>query len=170
MIETHIAEEPFHFIQEKDKIFIIEFTKALEEMGYTYGGEIGSGYCWGKYMLIFRKANVKSKNVVARIYIKDDSIVLRLFFNHVTKHAAYISASPAHIQNAFTGDYGTCKHCKGDSCKFRKDYEIDGVKYEKCNGTTFEFHDPKIENLAYYLALFKEFYPLSKKRSIPDRE
>lgn len=163
MIETQIAEKPFHFIQENDKIFIINFTKALEEMGYTYGGEIGSGYCWGKYMLIFRKANVKSKNVVARIYIKDDSIVLRLFFNNVTKHASYISASPAHIRNTFTGDYGTCKHCKGDHCKFRKDYEIDGINYEKCNGTTFTFYHPKTENLSDYLALFKEFYLLSKK-------
>ncbi len=163
MIEKHMAEKQFNFIRERDKLFIIEFTKALEKMGYTYGGEIGSGYCWGKYMLIFRKANVKSKKVVARIYIKEDSIVLRLFFNNVTKHAAFISVSPKYIQNAFTGDDGTCKHCKGDSCKFRKDYEIDGVKYEKCNGTTFEFYNPKIEYLTDYLALFKEFYPLSKK-------
>ena len=163
MIENHISEKQFNFIQERDKIFIIEFTKELEKMGYTYGGEIGSGYCWGKYMLIFRKAGVKSKNVVARIYIKEDSIVLRLFLNYVTKHAAYISAAPEHIQMAFTGDYGTCKHCKGDNCKFRKDYEIGCIKYEKCNGTTFEYHDPKIENLADYLALFKEFYLRSSR-------
>lgn len=163
MIEKHLAEERFQFIQEKDRNFIIEFTKALETLGYTYGGEIGSGFCWGKYMLIYRKANVKSKNVVARIYIREDSIVLRLFLNNVTKHAAFISGSPAHIQNAFTSDYGTCKHCKGDHCKFRKDYEIDGVTYEKCNGTTFEFHHPALEKLTGYLALFEEFYPLPKK-------
>lgn len=163
MIENHMAEKEFNFIQDRDKTFIVELTKALEKMGYTYGDEIGSGYCWGKYMLIFRKANVKSKNVVARIYIKEDSIVLRLFFNNVTKHAAYISSSPEHIQSAFTGDYGTCKHCKGENCKFRKDYEIDGVKYEKCNGTTFEFHNPKIENIDDYLALFEEFYHISKR-------
>lgn len=163
MIEKHMAEQHFDFISDRDKLFIIEFTKALDRMGYTYGGEIGSGYCWGKYMLIYRKANVKSKNVAARIYIKEDSIVLRLFFNNVTKHAAYISASPEHIQNAFTSDYGTCKHCKGDNCKFRKDYEIDGIKYEKCNGTTFEYHDPKMEYLTDYLDLFKEFYPQAKR-------
>lgn len=163
MIEKQMAEETFNFVQERDKRFIIEFSKALEARGYTYGDEIGSGYCWGKYMLIFRKANVKSKNVVARIYIKEDSIILRLFLNNVTKHAVFISHSPDHIRRAFTGDYGTCKHCKGDQCKFRKDYEIDGVKYEKCNGTTFEFHDPKTDNLADYLALFLEFYPPSRK-------
>lgn len=162
MIENKMAEEPYNFIKESDKIFIIEFTKALEKIGYSYGGEIGSGFCWGKYMLIFRKANGKSKNVVARIYIKENSIVLRLFFNNVTKHAAYISISPEHIKKAFTGDYGTCRHCKGDHCKFRKDYKIDHVSYEKCNGTTFEFHNPDIKYLNDYLALFKEFYPLSK--------
>ena len=163
MIETDMAEEQFAFVKETDKTFIIEFTKALEKMGYTYGGEIGSGFCWGKYMLIFRKANVKSKNVVARIYIKEDSVVLRLFFNNVTKHATYISTSPEHIQTVFTGDYGKCRHCKGDNCKFRKDYEINGIIYEKCNGTTFEFPNPKAENLTDYLALFQEFYPPSKR-------
>lgn len=163
MIEEHMDEKQFDFIQERDRSFIIEFTKALEKIGYTYGDEIGSGYCWGKYMLIYRKANVKSKTVVARIYIKEDSVILRLFFNNVTKHAAYISSSPDHIKSAFTSDYGTCKHCKGDNCKFRKDYKIDGIKYEKCNGTTFEFHNPERTKLSDYLALFEEFYPVSKQ-------
>lgn len=158
MIVQHMAEERFAFLSEPDKCFIIAFTEALEDRGYTYGGEIGSGFCWGKYMLIFRKVGVKSRNVVARIYLKEDSIVLRLFLNQVTKHAAYLSAAPEHIRNAFTGEYGTCKHCKGDHCKFRKDYEIGGVRYEKCNGTTFEFPQPKTERLADYLALFEEFY------------
>lgn len=88
-----------------------------------------------------------------------------MFFSNVTKHAAYISTSPDFIKNVFTGDYGTCKHCKGDNCKFRKDYEIDGVKFEKCNGTTFEFYDPHIENIPEYLALFQEFYPAKKQKT-----
>lgn len=49
MIEKHMEEEQFAFIEEKNKTFIIEFTKALEKIGCTYGGEIGSGFCWGKY-------------------------------------------------------------------------------------------------------------------------
>lgn len=61
MITEHMSEKQFDFIGSSDKQFIIEFTKALEDLGYTYGGEIGSGFCWGKFMLIFRKANVKSK-------------------------------------------------------------------------------------------------------------
>lgn len=158
MIEQQLNEQPFQFISETNKGFIIAFTKALESLGYTYGGIIGSGFCWGKYMMIFRKANAKSQNVVARIYIKDETIVLRLFLNKVTKHAPFISAAPDHIKGAFTGEYGNCKHCKGDHCKFRKDYEIDGVAIEKCNGTTFEFPNPTVERLSDYIALFEEFY------------
>jgi len=158
MIENQINEKQFDFISESDKNFIVTFTQALENMGYTYGNTIGSGFCWGKYMLIFRKANVKSKNVVARIYIRDNSCVLRLFFNNVTKHSDYITTTSEYIKSVFVGDYGTCKHCKGDNCKFRKDYEIDGVKYEKCNGTTFEFYNPTVESLHDFINLFKEFY------------
>lgn len=162
MIETQLMEPRFDFIQERDKQFIIAFTNALAELGYTYGGEIGSGFCWGRYMLIFRRANVKSKNVVARLYIRENDVVLRLFLNKVSSHAAYLSAAPELIRDVFLGDYGTCKHCKGDNCKFRKDYEIDGVKYEKCNGTTFEFHGPTLKHLSDYLDLFLEFYPAKR--------
>lgn len=165
MIENQINEKQFDFISESDKNFIITFTQALEHMGYTYGDTIGSGFCWGRYMLIYRKANVKSKNVVARIYIKDDSIVLRLFLNNVTKHSKYITTTSAYIKNVFVGEYGTCKHCKGDKCKFRKDYEIDGVKYEKCNGATFEFYHPTVENLQDYLDLFHEFFLVGRRRN-----
>ncbi|MCQ5129520.1 hypothetical protein NE562_07590 [Butyricicoccus faecihominis] len=159
MIQQQMKEERFACITEKDKGFIIAFTQAMEELGYTYDDTIGNGFCWGKYMLIFRKANVKSKNVVARIYIKEDAVVLRMFFNNVTKHASFISAAPAYIKTVFTGDYGNCKHCKGDHCKFRKDYVIDGLNIEKCNGTTFEFEQPAVEKLPDYLRLFREFYP-----------
>ncbi len=167
MIETQLNESAFDFVRPEDKRFIAAFTHELETRGYTYGGEIGSGFCWGKYMLIFRKAGVKSKNVFARIYIRENDIVLRLFFNNVTRHADYIRTAPSFIQEAFTGKHGTCKHCKGDDCRFRKDYEIDGVKYEKCNGTTFEFYAPDGERLPAYIALFEEFYPTkeSQKRS-----
>lgn len=159
MIEQQMSESRFDFVSEKDKRFIIAFTQALEKLGYTYGDTIGSGFCWGRYMLVFRKTGVKSKNVYARIYMEEESIVLRLFFNNVTKHAAFISAAPPLIKEVFTGDLGSCKHCKGNTCKFRKDYEIDGKPIEKCNGMTFEFFHPAMEYLPDYLRLFQEFYP-----------
>lgn len=58
------------------------------------------------------------------------------------------------------GEYGTCKHCKGDECKFRKDYQINGISYQKCSGMTFKFNQPTIEKLQDYLSLFNVFYPV----------
>lgn len=156
MLTSRLNEKDCDFISSENKAFIISFTDELKNLGF-YDEGMGNGFCWGKYMIIYRKENVKSKNVYARIYIRDDSICLRLFFNSVTKHAEFISASPDFIKNAFTSDYGTCKHCKGDNCKFRKDYEICNTKYEKCNGTTFEFYEPTIEKLSAYIDIFKEF-------------
>lgn len=25
----------------------------MDQMGYGFGGQIGSGYCWGRYMIIY---------------------------------------------------------------------------------------------------------------------
>lgn len=160
-MEMLIKNEKYSFIKDNDKQFIVEFSKALDNLGYCNDG-FGNGFCWGKYMIIYRKANVKSKNVYARIYIRDDGICLRLFFNNLSKHSDYIENAPDFIKNVFVGDYGNCKHCKGDNCKFRKDYKINGFDYEKCNGFTFEFYEPTTEKLPEYIALFKEFN-ISKK-------
>lgn len=159
MIEHQINEKQFDFIGQRDKDFIIKFTHLMEELGYTYGDRICDGICWGRYMLIFTKSGVKSKKVVARIYIRDSYIVLRMYFNDVTKHAKYISAAPEYIKSVFMGGPADCRHCRGESCKFRKEYEIDGIKYEKCNGETFEFYRPEVENISDYIGLFTEFYP-----------
>ncbi len=160
MIEQLLSEERFDFITPENKRFIYAFTNALSDMGYTFGDAIGSGFCWGKYMLIFTKANVKAKKVVARIYIREKDLVLRLFFSDVTKHAKYISYAPDFIKEVFTGPYAACKHCKGEQCKFQKTYDIEGVHYKKCNGRTFEFILPDINRLDDYIGLFKEFYPV----------
>ncbi|OJU10028.1 MAG: hypothetical protein BGN88_03710 [Clostridiales bacterium 43-6] len=156
-MENALKEACFDFISDDNKRFITAFTNALKEIGFL-SQEIGNGFCWGRYMIIYRKQGAKSKTVYARIYIRDDSICLRLFFNNVTKHAEFIINTPEFIRDVFMGDYGKCKHCKGDHCKFRKDYEINGVKYEKCNGVTFEFYNPSIEKLPHYMDLFQEFY------------
>ncbi|MEL7603732.1 MAG: hypothetical protein AAGU77_11325 [Bacillota bacterium] len=162
MIEQLMQEDRFDFMNAADKQFVCEFTHALSALGYTFGNAIGSGYCWGRYMLIFTKAGVKSKKVVARIYLRQNGIALRLFFSDVSRHAAYISAAPDFIRDVFTGPYGDCKHCKGDTCMFRKDYAINGVQYEKCNSLTFGFNEPDMDRLPGYLALFQEFYPAKR--------
>lgn len=156
MLNEQIELPEFDFISDSDKEFIITFTDMLEDLGYCQEG-LSDGFCWGRYMLIYRKSGAKSKNVYARIYIRDSSICLRLFFNDITKHGTFIESTPDFIKSVFIGDYGKCKHCKGDNCKFRKDYEIGGVRYEKCNGVTFEYYEPTTEKLPEYIALFKEF-------------
>ena len=158
-MEQLLQEARFAFVSEQDKQFIAQWTDALSGLGYTYGGAIGSGFCWGRDMIVYTKANVKTKKVVARIYMREQEIVLRLFFSQVTKHADYLAGAPDFIKDVFTGPYGDCKHCKGDCCKFRKDYTLGGVAYEKCNGYTFEFYHPTLERLDAYLELFQEFYP-----------
>jgi len=116
-------------------------------------------------MIIYTRSGVKSKNVFARIYIRDSSIVLRLFFSNIDKHREYIENAPSHIKGVFVGDFGKCQHDKDDKdgkCQFRKTYTIDDQLIEKCNGLTFEFHNPRIQEINGYIGLFTEFYPKKK--------
>ncbi len=45
---------------------------------------------------------------------------------------------------------------------FRKVYTIDGQLIEKCNGNAFYFHQPRLDQLPDFIALFREFYPGKK--------
>ena len=164
-MKNMIKEDRFSFISDADKAFIIAFDEEITKLGYDFGGNIGSGFCWGKYMIIYSKTGVKDKKVAARIYIRENSIVLRLFLNKIDAHRAYIENTPEYIKNVFTGDYGSCSHChneKAGACKFRKTYTLDNRFIEKCNGITFEFWEPNLEKLADYVGLLKEFYPVRR--------
>lgn len=161
-----LAEGRFNFISAENKAFVLAFDNEISKLSYSSGGYIGDGYCWGKYMIIYSKVGVKSKQVVARIYIRENSIVLRLFLNKVDKHREYIENAQAFIKDVFTGEHGNCKHChndKGGTCKFRKTYTLENNYIEKCNGITFEFWDPNLEKLPDYINLLKEFYPKRKR-------
>lgn len=162
MIEQLMQQVDFDFISDDDKAFIIAFTQRLSKLGYTFGDHIGSGFCWGKYMLIYTKQSVKAKKVAARIYIRQRDIVLRLFLSNITKHGEYIADASDEIKRVFTGAYGDCRRCKGDNCKFRKDYAIAGTQYQKCNGQTFEFYRPTLASMEDYIDLFSRFYPAKK--------
>jgi hypothetical protein len=160
-----LKEGRFDFIANEDKAFILAFNDEMTRLGYDFGNKIGSGFCWGKYMIIYTRSGVKSKNVFARIYIRDSSIVLRLFLNQIDKHRETIENAPSYIKEVFAGTYGNCHHCHNDKdgvCKFRKTYTLDGRVIEKCNGTTFEFQEPSIHKISDYIALFTQFYPKKK--------
>lgn len=156
------SDSRLDFVSADDMAFATAFTDSMERLGYE-SGELTDGICFGKYMLIFRKANVKSRNVYARIYFRESGAVLRLFLNNVTKHGDFIAAAPDFIRAPFTGAYANCSFCRGDSCKFRKSYDIAGEHFDKCNGLTFEFTSPTPDRLPAYLALFTEFYPAHKR-------
>lgn len=164
-----LKEERFHIISGDDKAFILAFDEEMSRLGYDFGHKIGSGVCWGKYMVIYVKSGVKSKKVFARIYIRDSSIVLRLFLNDIDKHRAFIEKAPPYIKEVFVGPHAACQHDHDDengNCKFRKAYTIEGQRIEKCNGVTFEFQQPNIQKLKDYMALFTEFYPQRKKKTV----
>lgn len=164
-MKTVLSEERFSFISPENKDFILAFDNEISKLGYGFGGNIGSGACWGKYMIIYSKLGVKSKLVIARIYIREDSIVLRLFFNGIDNHRKYIENSPTFIKEVFVGEHGNCHHChndKGGICKFRKTYTIEDNYIEKCNGIVFEFWCPNLEKLPDYINLLKEFYSVRK--------
>ncbi|MCL2059395.1 MAG: hypothetical protein FWH01_10125 [Oscillospiraceae bacterium] len=163
-IEERLTEERFSIISEPDKAFILAFSKNISELNYDCGGHIGWGACWGRYMVIYSKLGTKSKQVAARIFIRDDGIVLRLFFNNVDKHTQYIENAPEHIKSVFIGTHGDC-NCspKKENCKMRKTYAINGKQIEKCSGVVFEFHQPDIMKLPDYLRLLREFYGRAAK-------
>lgn len=157
-----LQEARFDYLSGEDKAFIRAFDAEMTRLGYNFGNQIGSGYCWGKHMMIYRKTGVKSENVYARIYMREPRVALRLFLNNIDKHRAFIEQAPEHIKDVFTNDHGRCQHCHnamGENCRFRKTYTIDGQVIEKCSGVTFEFWEPGIEKMKDYLALFTEFFP-----------
>ena len=165
-----ISQERFDFIGTSDKEFILAFDTGMRELGYDFGGDIGSGNCWGRYMVIYSKLGVTAKQVVARIYIREYDIVLRLYFSDIDKHRAYIENAPPHIKAVFTGEHGDCKHCenghgKDGICKFRKSYTLEDRRFEKCNGVVFEFWKPDMEKLPDYIDLLKEFYAGKRRMS-----
>lgn len=163
-----MTEERFDFISPENKAFILAFDEEIAKLGYDFGGAIGSGFCWGRYMIIYAKTGVKNKQVAARIYLRDSSIVLRLYVNQIDRHRAFIEYAPDFIKQVFTGSHGNCNRChndKGGACKFRKAYTLENRLMEKCNGITFEFWEPDLEKLPAYIGLLKEFYPIRKSKA-----
>lgn len=153
----------FDYVNPENKAFVAAFDDAMEARGYSAGGAIGNGYCWGHHMLIYSKVGAKSKKVTARVYLQENGIVLRLFFSGIDKHRAQLESAPEHIKSVFQKGFGDCNHChneKDGACQFRKSYTLHNVLIEKCNGNTFWFRNPSLSILPDYLALYDIFYPL----------
>ena len=162
-----MSEERFNIISEADRSFIISFDENIRTLGYDSGGGIGEGYVWAKYQIIYSQTGAKNKKVIARVYIGENKIVLRLFFNDVDKHRTYIENAPDHIKGVFTNNHGNCScNPQKENCRMRKTYTIDGKQIEKCSGVAFEFLNPTIKNLNDYIELLAEFYPVKKSKCV----
>jgi hypothetical protein len=160
-MEEFLSERRFNIISDSDKTFIIAFDKAINELGYNFGGVIGSGSIWGRNMISYGKTGTASRPIIARIYIREESIVLRLFLNKVDTHRQYIENAPTHIKEVFSGTHSSCNFCH-DKCNGRKEYTLDGRLIYKCSGSAFEFFQPSMEKLLDYVHLLTEFYPNKK--------
>ena len=162
-----LQEERFNMISESDKAFIMTFDDEMGKLGYDYGGNITWGTYWGKFMIAYSKTNVKNKKVIARIFIKDDEIVLKLILTNVDKHIIYIENAAAHIKNVFVDEQGACGcNPKKEGCRIRKTYTIDGRLIEKCSEHVFWFYQPTMKKLSDYMNLLAEFYqPKNSKRA-----
>jgi hypothetical protein len=162
-----LKEVRFNSVSDSDKGFILAFNEEMTRLGYDFGGNIGSGYCWGKYMVIYTRAGVKSKAVYARIYIPEGGIVLRLFLNKIERHEKFIEQAPAHIRELFTAENTRCKHDRDDkdgNCwsRFRRSFTIDGQRIEQCAPQTYYINHPEIQKIPDYINLLTEFYPHKK--------
>ncbi len=167
-MEEILKEARFDFINNPNKQFLIAFDAEMQNRGYDFGQQIGTGYCWGRYMVIYRKKHAKSDKVYARLYLLENAIVVRLFLNQIDDHRAFIENAPDFIKSVFTSDDAHCQHCHNEvnqTCRFRKSYTIDGIHFEKCNGITFEFHQPSLYRLSGYMDLLDEFFAPRRKNN-----
>lgn len=164
--QTQLSDRRFDFVSADNKAFMLVFDDEMSRLGYGFGGKIGDGFCWGRYMVLYRRVGVKSETVYARLYLRESDVVLRLFLNQIDKHRTFIENAPEHIKSVFTGTRGDCERChndKGGVCKFRKSYTLENRLIEKCNGIVFEFFEPDVSKLGDYLDLFNEFFPNRRK-------
>jgi len=161
-LEEILAEDRFKIISMSDKAFIIAFDKALNEVGYGFGGTIIGNR--DLMVIVYGKTGTKTRQRPACIYIKDDgSIGLKLYLNKVDDHRQYIEDAPTHIKELFTNDVGKCDGCnfKGGKCKYKctKIYTIGGRLFNKCY---FEITDISVEDVSDYIDLLSEFYPTKR--------
>ena len=154
-----LSEARFNIISKVDKAFIIAFDKEMIKLGCDFGGSIGKGDHNGKFMIVYSLTAVTSKKAMARIFIRDNEIVLKLILSDVKKHSSYIENAAAHIKDVFVGIDGDCScNPKKETCRMRKTYTIDGKLREKCSEKIFLFRQPTIEKLPDYIDLLAEFY------------
>ena len=158
----------FNFVSEKDKDFIIVFDDFMVKAGYE-NNDIQPYVVFGKYKIEYYKPGNKTKKYIARIYFRDDEIVLRLYCSDIDKRKDYLENSPDFIKKPFTDESHKCKmpDCKGmitkGKCRYRKTYTLDGVNHVKCSEQSFLYYNMESKNVSKYVDLLTTFYPVKKR-------
>jgi hypothetical protein len=163
-IQDFLTERRFDVITAANKEFIVAFDREIKDFGYDFGGVVTSGNVWSPIVIVYGKTGTKSRPCAARIYIKDDGIMFRLYLNKVDNHRQYIENAPAHIKNAFTSDTGRCTFCWDKCLSQHTGYTVDGQLIQKCQHHKFFFDEPSLEKLPDYIDLLKEFYTRKTKK------
>jgi hypothetical protein len=164
IMDELLSEARFGIISKADKAFITAFDKEMIKLGCGFGGSIGRGDLNGKFMIAYSQTAVTSEKVMARIFIKDNDITLKLILSDVKKHISYIENAAAYIKDVFVGEHGDCAcNPRKETCRMRKTYAIDGKLSEKCSEKVFLFQQPTVEKLPDYIGLLTEFYPKKPK-------
>jgi len=164
-LEEILSENRFKIVSEPDRIFIIAFDKAMNDIGYDFGGTISGNK--DLMAIIYGKTGTKSRLCPARIHIGNDGkINLRLYLHKVDDHRQYIENAPAHVRTVFTNNVGKCTGCnfRDGKCKYKctKIYTIGGRKFYKCD---FTITNLSVENISDYIDLISEFYSKKTRNS-----
>ena len=123
-----MEQEKFNSVLHNNKKFLIAFDEEMAKLGYEIY-EVTDAYNWAKnwvkakYMINYKKIGVKTKKLVAHVFIKEDGLFLRLFAlkngfkclntrekerSVIAPHRAYIENAPAHIKKLFTIKNSDC--------------------------------------------------------------
>lgn len=161
-------DAPEAVLSAEDRDFVLALDMAMRREGYTSDG-IQPYACWGKYVISYYRASVKAKRYVARVYLRSDGLLFRMYFSDIDRHTDTIERLPEEIKAAFHSEYGKCKHCSSKTndsqgnCTHRKTYSLDGVRHEMCDGLVFLFDNHSVQAIPQYIELLQIFYPRKKK-------
>ena len=163
-----LSNELYSFVNQSDKDFIVDFNKSMTKAGYDNNG-IQPYVVFGKYKIEYYKPGSKTKKYIARIYFRDEEIVLRLYFSDINKQRSYLENTPEFIKEPFVSDYHNCKmpNCKGmitkGKCRYQKTYTLDGINHIKCAEQSFMYFDMQLKYISQFIDLILTFYPVKKR-------
>ena len=149
-------------MNEQDLAFIAAFDEAMHAAGYVRYKLHDNAY-WNSF-IAYIKPGAKTPKIIARIYLHDDSNVLRVYASNVDRRRAYLESAPAFIQQPFSDDSDICKPCKGmhipnGNCRYQKTYTLHGKTHVKCAEQSFRYTNLDAKNAQYYVGLVAAFYP-----------